>query len=229
MGSDRRTELADNLAAVRGRIADAARAAGRAPSELTLVAITKGHPASDVALLAELGVSEVGESRDQEAAPKRADVQGELCWHMVGRLQTNKARSVAHWADVVESVDRLALVHALDAEAQRIERRLAVGVQVSLDGDPDRGGVLERDLPALAEAVVAAGALDLLGLMAVAPLGADPAAAFARLRAIREPFLAAHPEATMLSAGMSADLEAAVSAGATHVRIGTALLGTAFH
>jgi pyridoxal phosphate enzyme (YggS family) len=227
--SERRDQLAANLDRVRERIAAAARTAGRDPADVTLVGITKTWPASDVVLLGELGVTDVGENRDQEAAPKHAEVVQEgrtaLRWHMVGRLQTNKANSVTRWADVVQSVDRLDLVTALQHGAERAERRIGVCLQVSLDGDPERGGALPADLDGLAAAVAGSAALDLLGLMAVAPLGVDPARAFADLAEVQAGFLARHEEARMLSAGMSGDLEAAVAAGATHVRVGTALLG----
>ena len=220
--SSRRDELAANLAVVRTRLAAAARAAGRDPAELTLVAITKTFPASDVALLAGLGVADVGENRAQEAAAKYAEVGSPPRWHFVGTLQRNKAALVASFADVVHSVDRAGLVTALDRAAPR---PLDVLLQVSLDHDPGRGGAHAVDLPALAEAVAASEHLTLRGVMAVAPLGADPAAAFARLAEVAAGLRADHPGASWISAGMSGDLEAAVAAGATHVRIGTALLG----
>jgi len=218
----RRDELAANLAAVRARMAAAARAAGRSPDELTLVAITKTFPAEDVALLADLGVADVGENRAQEAAAKHAAVPAPLRWHFVGTLQRNKAALVASFADVVHSVDRSELVTALDRAATA---RLDVLVQVSLDDSPGRGGAAVADVPALAARVTASEHLVLRGLMAVAPLGADPGPAFERLAAAAARLRADHPEATWISAGMSGDLEAAVAAGATHVRIGTALLG----
>lgn len=220
----RREELAHNLADVQERIAAACRAAGRARSEVTLVAVTKTWPASDALLLRELGVTELAENRDQEAREKAAQVPG-VRWHFVGSLQTNKARSVASYAQVVESVDRAVLVDALSAGAVRAGRELDVLLQVSLDGDPARGGALPADLGALADQVSSAPGLTLRGLMAVAPLGADPAEAFARLHALHLRLRTAHPAATVLSAGMSGDLEAAVAAGATHVRVGTAVLG----
>jgi len=225
VSGDRRAELEANLVAVHARVSAAAEAAGRAPSEVTLVAVTKTYPDTDVTHLAALGVGHVGESRDQEAAAKREAVDAPLVWHLVGRLQTNKARSVAGWADVVESVDRPALVEALVEGAELAGRRLGVLLQVSLDGDRDRGGAGAEELNGLADLVLASSALELRGLMAVAPLGADPLAAFGRLRVIREGFLRDHPTATLLSAGMSGDLEPAILCGATHVRVGTALLG----
>ena len=220
----RADELARNLAALEQRLSDACAAAGRPREDVLLVAVTKTRPASDVELLRDLGVREVGENRDQEAKAKAAAVEG-VRWHFVGALQTNKARSVATYADVVHSVDRPALVEALSAGAQRAGRELDVLLQVSLDGDPDRGGAVPDDVPALADAAAAAPALRLAGVMAVAPLGADPDAAFASLAEVSDRLRGDHPDATAISAGMSGDLEPAIARGATHVRVGTALLG----
>jgi pyridoxal phosphate enzyme (YggS family) len=191
---------------------------------VVLVAVTKTRPASDVRLLRDLGLADMGENRDQEARAKAAEVTG-VRWHFVGAVQTNKARSVASYADVVHSVDRPQLVAALSAGAERAQRRLEVLLQVSLDGDPARGGARPVDVPSLAAAAAAAPGLRLAGVMAVAPLGGDPAAAFAELAGVRAQLLEQHPDATAMSAGMSGDLEQAVAHGATHVRVGTALLG----
>lgn len=220
----RAQELAERLSALEQRIAAACAAAGRAREEVALVAVTKFHPTSDVAALRDLGVQRFGESRDQEAKRKAAEVPG-VRWHFVGRLQTNKAASVAAYASVVESCDRLRLVPALSAGAVRAGRRVDVLVQVSLDGDPSRGGAAAPDVPALADAVAAAQGLRLSGVMAVAPLGEDPSRAFDRLAALAGRLRQDHPDARELSAGMSADLEPAVAAGSTSVRVGTALLG----
>jgi pyridoxal phosphate enzyme (YggS family) len=225
----RREEVAANLATVRARIAAACDTAGRDPAEVTLVAITKTFPASDVRLLAALGVTDVGENRDQEARAKHAECADlSLRWHFVGQLQRNKCRSVARYADVVHSVDRLSLVGALSAAALAAERAVTALVEVNLDPPETaagRGGVPAELATELADAVAAAPGLVLGGVMAVAPLGADPGPAFARLAEIAEQVRAEHPAAVIVSAGMSADLEAAVRHGATHVRIGTALLG----
>jgi pyridoxal phosphate enzyme (YggS family) len=220
----RRDELAGNLAHVEGRITAACTAAGRARREVTLVAVTKTWPASDAELLRDLGVGDLAENRDQEARDKAAVVTG-VRWHFVGSVQTNKARSVAAYAHVVHSVDRPALVEALDAGAARADRELEVLLQVSLDGDPSRGGALPADLPALADRAAGASRLVLRGLMAVAPLGAEPAEAFARLQELHARLRTVHAGMTVLSAGMSGDLELAIAAGATHVRVGTAVLG----
>jgi pyridoxal phosphate enzyme (YggS family) len=224
----RRQELAANLGAVRERIASATDAAGRT-DEVGLVVVTKYFPESDVRLLADLGVSDVGENRHQEAEAKAtacADLG--LRWHFIGGLQSNKAAAVARYADVVESVDRRKLVAGLSRGAVERGVTLPCLLQVSLDPPEQsegRSGLHPDDLPALAEAVIAAEGLELAGLMAVAPLGADAEEAFARLATIAEGFRGDHPDATVLSAGMSGDIEEAIRHGATHVRIGRAVLG----
>ncbi|MGC4895901.1 YggS family pyridoxal phosphate-dependent enzyme [Micromonospora sp. DT31] len=232
---ERRAELAAALARVRARVADACAAAGRDRDEVTLVAVTKTYPAADVVALAELGVTDVGENRDQEAAPKAAAVAAAGLaprWHFIGQLQRNKARSVVRYADVVQSVDSVRLAGALDAAAAGArDRPLDVLVQVSVDGDPARGGALpgsadpQRGLDPVAAAVAGAPGLRLAGVMAVAPLGWEPDRAFARLAEVVARLRADHPDASALSAGMSGDLESAVRHGATHVRVGSALLG----
>jgi pyridoxal phosphate enzyme (YggS family) len=234
MGALRRAELAENLTTVTSRVAAACLAADRDPQEVTIVAITKTWPTSDVELLAELGIRHVGENRDQEAREKAAACADlGLTWHFVGQLQRNKAASVARYADIVESVDRPSLVAALDRGAEHAGRHLGVCIQVDLDeppgedttGGPGRGGASPAEVLALADQVHGCGSLELLGVMAVAPLGADPAHAFGRLAVIHEDLRAQHPGATMRSAGMSGDLEPAIAAGATHIRLGSALLG----
>ncbi|SFA94191.1 hypothetical protein SAMN05192575_10241 [Nocardioides alpinus] len=224
----RAAELAASLDAVRRRITSAAEAAGRDPAEVSLVVVTKFFPASDVRVLADLGVTDVGENRHQEAEAKAAECADlGLRWHFIGGLQSNKAGAVAHYADVVESLDRAKLVGPLSRGAQARGHDVDVLLQVSLDppGAEHRSGADPADLAALAQRVGEADRLRLCGLMAVAPLGEDPDEAFARLARIRQDFLGAHPDATMLSAGMSGDLEAAITHGATHVRVGSAVLG----
>jgi PLP dependent protein len=222
----RREELAARLAAVRERISAACQAAGRAADGVTLIAVTKTFPASDVRLLSGLGVRDIGENRDAEAAPKAARCADlDLVWHFVGQLQTNKCTSVVRYATFVHSVDRLRLIRALGVAARRAERVIQCLVEVSLDGDPARGGAVAGDVPGLAEALMAEPGLVLAGVMAIAPLTMDPADAFARLLESAAVVRAVRSAATVISAGMSGDLEAAIAAGATHVRIGTALLG----
>ena len=237
----RREVLAANLAEVRERISAACGAAGRKPASVTLIAVTKTWPASDVRLLSELGVTDVGENRDAEAAPKAEACKDlNLTWHFVGQLQSRKAASVVSYASVVHSVDRDRLIRALGAAARRDAARRDAArrdtarpagrdirclIEVSIDGDPARGGAVAADVPALAAAVAAEPGLRLGGVMTIAPLTMDPAEAFTRLGDSALAVRAVDPAATMISAGMSGDLEAAIRAGATHVRIGTALLG----
>ncbi|MFD7430758.1 YggS family pyridoxal phosphate-dependent enzyme [Streptomyces sp. NPDC059818] len=235
--TDRRTQLTANLAQVEERIASACAAAGRKREEVTLIVVTKTYPASDVRILHELGVRHVAENRDQDAAPKAAACADlSLRWHFVGQLQTNKVRSVVSYADVVQSVDRVKLVTALSAAAAREGRdgrELGCLIQVALDAESgergERGGVAPDGIEELAAAVESAPGLRLTGLMTVAPLAGPFAgrqrAAFDRLMEISSRLRGNHPAANMVSAGMSADLEDAVAAGATHVRVGTAVLG----
>ncbi|MBB2941605.1 hypothetical protein FB565_001309 [Actinoplanes lutulentus] len=224
----RRAELAANLQQVLDRIARACEAAGRPAGGVTLTAVTKTYPASDVLLLAGLGVTDVGENKDQEAAAKAAQAQAagvRLRWHFVGQLQRNKVKSVAGYADVVESVGSERLAEALGRAAQTREVPLDILIQISLDGDPSRGGVVEDDLWRVSDTVTSSDGLRLAGVMAVAPLGWDPDRAFGRLAVLAGQMGERYPGATTVSAGMSGDLEAAVRHGATHVRIGTSLLG----
>ncbi|BCM66287.1 MULTISPECIES: YggS family pyridoxal phosphate enzyme [Streptomyces] len=248
--TDRKTELAANLAKVEERITAACAAAGREREEVTLIVVTKTYPASDVRILSELGVRHVAENRDQDAAPKAAACADlPLKWHFVGQLQTNKVRSVVGYADVVQSVDRSRLVAALSKEAVRAGREVGCLIQVALDaGESEResggartssegrwretggrGGVAPAGIEELADLVADAPGLRLDGLMTVAPLTGEYAgreqAAFERLMDLSTDLRRSHPAATMVSAGMSADLEQAVAAGATHVRVGTAVLG----
>ena len=215
--------LAERLQAVDARIADAARAAGRDPSELTRIVITKFHPASLVRDLAELGVSDFGENRHQEAMAKAAELEAlPITWHFVGQLQSNKARQVRRYARVIHSVDRESLVAALAVDDGTTVDCL---IEVDLSGEPGRGGVAVADAAALADRVAESAGLRLRGVMAVAPLGAEPRAAFARLRAVSDGIRKSHPDAVAISAGMSGDFAEAILEGATHLRIGTAITG----
>ena len=244
-GGDRESELTHALAAVRSRLAAAAEAAGRNVGEIELLPITKFFPATDVVILSRLGCRAVGESREQEASAKvaevarlsatspRADLPG-MRWHMVGHIQRNKARSVAHWAHTAHSVDSSRLVTALDrgvsaalAEGRRTDP-LRVYVQVSLDGDVSRGGVdvsAPGPLDQVCAQVEESKNLELVGLMGIPPLDWDPDEAFDRLRSEHLRVLESHPNAVGLSAGMTNDFEIAVKHGSTCVRVGTALLG----
>ncbi len=232
--TDRKGELAANLAVVEERIATACSAAGRKREEVTLIVVTKTYPASDVRILCGLGVRHVAENRDQDAAPKaEACADLPLTWHFVGQLQTNKVRSVVGYAGVVQSVDRDRLVSGLSKEAVRAGREVGCLIQVALDteesGRGERGGVGPGGIGELADLVARAEGLRLDGLMTVAPLAGPYAgrelAAFERLMDLSTAMRRTHPAANMVSAGMSADLEQAVAAGATHVRVGSAVLG----
>jgi hypothetical protein len=232
----RRDELAVALARVRRRITTACAAAGRDPAEVRLLPVTKTFPARDVALLVDLGLFDIAEARDAEAAAKVAEVielrpAAVVRWHMVGRVQRNKCPSVARWAAQVQSVDSPRLVEALERairsarEAGRRQGTLGLLVQASLDGDPARGGCPLTELEALADRVAAASQLRLEGVMGVAPLRIDPGAAFAQLGVAAQRLRRSHPGAVEISAGMSGDLEQAIAHGSTCVRVGTALLG----
>ncbi|MDT0461672.1 YggS family pyridoxal phosphate-dependent enzyme [Streptomyces gibsoniae] len=232
--TDRKQQISANLAKVEERIAAACRAAGRKREEVTLIVVTKTYPADDVRILSELGVRDVAENRDQDAAPKAAACSDlPLTWHFVGQLQTNKVRSVVGYAGLVQSVDRSRLVTALSKEAVHVGREIGCLLQVALDADEggrgERGGVAPQGIEELGDLVAEAPGLRLDGLMTVAPLTGEYAgrqqAAFERLMDLSTDLRRAHPAATMVSAGMSADLEQAVAAGATHVRVGTAVLG----
>jgi pyridoxal phosphate enzyme (YggS family) len=238
VADERSAELARRLAAVRARIDDACTTAGRAPGEVALLAVTKTVPAADVARLLDLGLTDFGENRVQEAAAKVDEVAAlrpaggrGARWHVVGGLQRNKARAVVRWAERVESVDSIRLADALDDAVRRAVDAgdrpgpLSVLLQLSVDGDPRRGGVPSDGLGPLAEHVVDCAGLHLDGLMAVAPLGADPDAAFAAVAAAADRLRSAYPQARTLSAGMSGDLEVAIRHGSDVVRVGTALVG----
>jgi pyridoxal phosphate enzyme (YggS family) len=229
--TDRLAELGTSLAAVRARIADACAAADRDPAEITLVAVTKTFPVSDIILLSQLGVADIGENRDSEAAPKAAACAAAgltVYWHFVGQLQVNKVASVARYADMVHSVDRSRLAEALGRRSSAAGRVISCLVQVSLDDPAEqtgRGGATAAEALELAAAIAAAGSLRLAGVMGIAPLGQPARPAYARLRQIAETVRGAYPSAQVISAGMSADMGEAIAEGATHVRIGTALLG----
>lgn len=230
----RAAELDANLHALLSRIDASCAAAGRDPATVRLLPVTKYFPASDIELLYRLGRREFGESRAQEAGAKAETLEDlrDIRWHLVGRLQRNKARQVVRWADTVHSVDSERLATALNRavaaaleEGER-ETALRVLIQISLDADPERGGAPPARLPALAEHIAGSSALRLAGLMAIPPLGANPDEAFARLAELHARLRADHPDATELSAGMSGDLDSAIAHGSTCVRVGTALMGT---
>ena len=225
---ERKLELQANLRDVEQEISDACVAANRNRSEVTLIAVTKTWPASDVDQLAELGVTDVGENRDQEAKPKHDEVQASnLKWHAIGQLQTNKAKSVAAWADVVHSVDRSDLVTALTKAVVGREKPLGVLIQVNLDPAPtdNRGGALPSEVLKLAEMISSCDGLRLQGVMGVAPLGGNDELAFSKVQDLSGQIQNLYPEANWISAGMSGDFATALKYGATHLRIGSSILG----
>ncbi len=228
MSQERREEIEQRLEQVRARIDRACADAGRDSAEVSLVVVTKFFPASDVRLLADLGIRDVGENRHQEAVTKAAECDGlDLTWHFIGSLQSNKAAAVAGYADVVHSVDRAKLLAGLGRGALERGRDLDCLVQVSLD-PPEaagRSGAAPEDVVALAERVTRTEGLRLRGVMGVAPLGGDAAEAFEKLRQVAGDVRQVTPGATWISAGMSGDLEQAIAAGATHLRVGSAVLG----
>ena len=211
MAIDRKAQLAENLAAVKASI----------PNDVHLIVVTKTFPLSDAQLLHELGVSEFGENRDQEGKAKAPFVPGK--WHFQGQLQSNKLKSIANWADVIQTIDSLRYVELLSKAS---EKNLEVFIQVSLDGEVHRGGALPDQLNQIADSILASSNLKLQGLMAVAPLGEQPDSAFERLAKIHQNFVAAYPNAPFLSSGMSSDYLSAIAHGATHIRLGSSILGS---
>ena len=219
--TSRYDEIAGNLETVQSQIEAAAKIAHRMSNEITLIAVTKTFPVSDVHILASLNIHHYGENRDGDAAPKASAVPG--TWHFQGQIQSNKLKSIASWANVVHSLDELRHIQTLDKVTTH---RIGVFLQVSLDGAQGRGGAKPSDLSELADAVMAAVHLDLLGLMAVAPLDVSSDEAFEKLAIIHTDFKASYPAAKYLSAGMSNDFESAIIHGATHIRIGSSILGS---
>ena len=221
MAVDRKSEIAANLASVQEQISKAAKNAGRSLDEITLIAVTKTFPASDVEILRDLGITNFGENRDSDAAPKAGMVAG--TWHFQGQIQSNKLKSITTWANVIHSLDEIRHFEFIEKNALH---PLDIFCQVSLDGSEGRGGVGEKNLYELAQAIEKSATHRLQGLMAVAPLGADPDDAFSKLSAIHKAFMADFPKANKLSAGMSGDFTEAIAYGATHIRIGSSILGS---
>ena len=219
--SSRATEISANLQAITARIVSAAESAGRSPEEITLIAVTKTFPVTDVKILYELGVRDFGENRDQEGSVKFSELPGDSNWHFQGQIQSNKLKSIAAWADVIHSIDDI-------SHAKKLSSLVAakdIFVQVSLDNLPGRGGVNPEQLHDFLGEVTALANLKVRGLMAVAPLDEPPLEAFKRLKTLSETVIKTHPNTWEISAGMSNDFEAAISQGATHIRIGSQILG----
>ncbi len=218
--STRHAEIAENLAEVKERIRNAAKLANRNPGEIELIVVTKTFPVSDVEILRELGESNFGENRDQEAGPKAEAVSA--TWHFQGQIQSNKIKSIAEWANVVHSISSAKEI----LKFSQSPRKHQVFLQVSLDGKEGRGGAQPDELAPLADLVNESNNLELMGLMAVGPLGVDPDRAFSDLAQINQGFSANFPNARYLSAGMSGDFESAIIHGATHIRVGSSILGS---
>ena len=208
---NRRDELAENLAGVQARITN---------PEVTLIVVTKTYPASDVQILSELGVKDFGENRNEEGLEKSAVVPAR--WHYQGEIQSRKLRDIASWASVVHSLDNTGHIAKLAGAANQ---PLDIFLQLSLDGDPSRGGAVEAELSALADAALQSPHLNLMGLMCVPPIAIEPKVAFTEIAAIHRRFMSRYPDAQSLSAGMSGDFEIAVDCGATHIRVGSSILG----
>ncbi|WP_438480892.1 YggS family pyridoxal phosphate-dependent enzyme [Oleiharenicola lentus] len=211
------------------RIADTCRAAGRSPQEVTLLPVTKTHPAAAADYALRYGFSAVGENRVQEAIEKRAQAPGALRWELIGHLQSNKAKLAAVHFERVQSVDSEKLINALDRAAGEQGKKLAVLLQINAGNDPAKFGAEPADAAKLVECVLAKPNLQVDGLMTIAPLSDDPEVArktFANLRTIRDELAARFGVSLReLSMGMSGDLEAAIQEGSTMVRVGTGLYG----
>ena len=218
--SDRKAEIVQNLQEVKERIIGAANSVNRDPNEIALIVVTKTFPISDIEILRELGETNFGENRDQEAGPKAEMISA--TWHFQGQIQSNKIKSICQWADVIHSISSEKEI----LKFAQSERKHQVFLQVSLDGQVGRGGANPADLAQLADLVNESNNLDLLGLMAVAPLGVEPDKAFADLAQINQGFAGQFPNSKFLSAGMSGDFEAAIKNGATHIRVGSSILGS---
>jgi pyridoxal phosphate enzyme (YggS family) len=220
----RKDQILSNLELVKERITSAAQATGRAPSEITLIAVTKTFPVSDLEILHELGVRNFGENRDQEAAPKVGVLPADITWHFQGGIQSNKLKSISNWASVIHSVDKFKYAQMISQFS--VGKTKEIFIQVSLDTLPQsREGVDPADLMQLAEQIMSLPNLEVKGLMAVAPLDQPTEQAFVRLQQIQQKFIQLYPAASSLSSGMSGDYELAISLGATHVRIGSSILG----
>ena len=220
----RKDQILSNLESVKEKISAAAQAAGRSPSEITLIAVTKTFPVSDLEILYELGVRNFGENRDQEAAPKVGALPADITWHFQGGIQSNKLKSISNWASVIHSVDKFKYAQMISQFS--VDKTKEIFIQVSLDTLPQsREGVDPADLMQLAEQIMSLPNLEVKGLMAVAPLDQPTEQAFVRLQQIQQKFIQLYPAASSLSSGMSGDYELAISLGATHVRIGSSILG----
>ena len=222
--TERREFISASLQDVKSRIASAAHLAGRDLAEITLIAVTKTYPASDVAILRELGEVNFGENRTEEGSVKSLEVPG--IWHYQGQVQSRKLREIASWANVIHSLDQVSHIEKLNRICEETGKKIGVFIQLSLDGAPDRGGVVEQDLAGLGDAVAASSGLELNGVMCVPPVEYEHQLAFAEIAQIHQRFTSRFPSAKLLSAGMSSDFEIAIAHGATHIRVGSQMLGS---
>ena len=222
--TERREFISNSLQDVKSRIASAAQLAGRDLAEITLIAVTKTYPASDVAILRDLGESNFGENRTEEGSMKSLEVPG--IWHYQGQVQSRKLREIASWANVIHSLDQVSHIEKLNRICEEAGRKIGVFIQLSLDGAPDRGGVVEEDLAGLGDAVAASSGLELKGIMCVPPVEYEHHLAFAEIAQVHQRFTSRFPSAKSLSAGMSSDFEIAIAHGATHIRVGSQILGS---
>lgn len=224
---DRLEELKNNLDTVTREVREAEQKAGREPGSVTILPVTKFHPAEDIALLAQLGITTVGENREQEAKQKKAELGDLVDIAMIGQIQTKKANSVTRWASSVHSLDSIKLARALNRGMDNAERAepLPCLIQLSFDDDVNRGGVAREDLPALIEEVAELENLLIDGFMVVPPIGEDPVPVFEASKSIAMQYEKELGRTMTLSAGMSADFVDAIACGSDIVRVGTKLLG----
>lgn len=224
MSIDRKSEISTNLSTVTERITAAAKKVNRNPSDIKLIVVTKTFPITDLQFLYELGVRDFGENRDQEASQKVSELPSDINWHFQGQIQSNKLKSITSWASYIHSVDQLKYAKMISEFAG--DQNKSIFLQLSLDAIPEsRGGVDPSKLHELASELSHFSNLNLMGLMAVAPLDESTDQAFARLSKYHQLFVEHFPEAKFLSAGMSGDYESAILHGATHIRIGSSILG----
>ena len=222
--TERREFITNSLQDVKSRIANSAQLAGRDLAEITLIAVTKTYPVTDVAILRDLGQNNFGENRTEEGSVKSLQVPG--VWHYQGQVQSRKLREIASWANVIHSLDQVSHIEKLNRICEESGRKIGVFIQLSLDGAPDRGGVAEQELAGLGDAISASTALELKGLMCVPPVEYEHQLAFAEIAQIHQRFISRFPSAKSLSAGMSSDFEIAIAHGATHIRVGSQILGS---
>ena len=216
----RELEIAQNLAKVRERIAKAAASSDRNLEEITLIAVTKNFPVSDAQILYELGIRDMGENRDEEGARKSEQLPADISWHFQGQIQSRKIKSIASWADVVHSLDSLS--HAEKFAALVEGKPMEFFLQINLEPErEDRGGIAPNALEEFMNQLKIKTEIVPIGVMTVAPIDQDPTRSFLKLAQLGKV-----AKVEKLSMGMSGDFEAAIAAGATHIRVGSSILGS---